>query len=1160
MFFSMDELPTASLEGKSDLAPRIYNCARCGLFSTCHTPKIPASGQGKRRILVIGDVVSAIEDNTGNEKHGSTYAYLKRHFKQCGIDLEEDCWYTHAIRCHTKSELTITAQSACHRMLMEEIEALDPVVIIPTCPEALDILLYERMVGRAAMAKYSDWCGEVIPDQVLRRWICPIYSPRFVEERDEKRINPYILHWHNHIIAACDHRKKPTDIPVGISICDTLGKAMAAIKHAREWKRFAFDYETTGIKPYRKGHRIAYVSFSDGVDAYAMPHYDDPEYLSQLRGLLTNDAKKIAHNANFERSWTRNILKYEVKNLVHDTMLLQHAYNNRKPTGLKFCVYANYGYLGYDADADEYLKADKEEVMKYGSNAFNRVFDAPAKKMLTYNAMDSAFTAWLFDDIYPRLDPVAQKPGYHLFMDASIALADCHEEGFDIDVEKMNNVSIEIEKAIKPYIDQIMNDPIIVGQWSSGHKFNPKSDYDIRMLLFKILKLEPIEFTDKGQPSVDAEALEEYRKEVPIIEPLYEVKRLSKLHGTYIRQMRAEQNEGKIQCFFNLNRVVTYRSSSDSPNLQNCFSDDTEILTRTGWKYFYDLNEKDQVAEYNTSNDTISFTVPSRIIKNRHQGKLLNIRTNTYIDMLVTEEHECLVQRRETGAWLKVPASEYPANYLQKVSASVRGGKRVYTDEWIQFIVALQADGHVTEYGIELGFKKQRKVERMKHILDACNLSYSVYHKKNGEVRYYVPYNKNKILLDMRKWKYFDESILAWDVGSLNTFIKEMGEWDGCSYNTRSLMYLSKIEKNVDIVQAVCVLTGNQSKKRYYKNARGEYAVVDILLGKSTVHTANCIKQEAEYDGYVYCVTVPSGNIVVRRNGKVAITGNCPKRDKKSKEIIRSLYYPKPGHYLKEIDFKGAEVSTAAAVTGDKNLIKYVSDTSTDMHRDLARSIFMVDDVSKNLRGVATKGPFTFAEFYGSYYEQVARGIWKEIDIPNAVDFYGFDVVRHLKKCGVRTYDSWVKHIQEQERILWEDFFPEYQRWREDTYSFFVENGYIDYPNGFRYWGPASRNECLNAPIQGPAFHINLWALTNINRELREKEFRSSLICQIHDSQIYDMDPKEEGIVSKICYKWIVEKSREHWPWITVPLMAEVENGEIDQPWSSMKGAGFLEG
>ena len=39
--------------------------------------------------------------------------------------------------------------------------------------------------------------------------------------------------------------------------------------------------------------------------------------------------------------------------------------------------------------------------------------------------------------------------------------------------------------------------------------------------------------------------------------------------------------------------------------------------------------------------------------------------------------------------------------------------------------------------------------------------------------------------------------------------------------------------------------------------------------------TGKNLKTITDYNGKVYCVTVPTGNIIVRRNGKVTVCGNC---------------------------------------------------------------------------------------------------------------------------------------------------------------------------------------------------------------------------------------------------------------------------------------------
>ena len=55
----------------------------------------------------------------------------------------------------------------------------------------------------------------------------------------------------------------------------------------------AFDYETTGIKPYNKGHRILMVGIADGEHSYAMPFFTESrEFMQAYKELLTNTAVK----------------------------------------------------------------------------------------------------------------------------------------------------------------------------------------------------------------------------------------------------------------------------------------------------------------------------------------------------------------------------------------------------------------------------------------------------------------------------------------------------------------------------------------------------------------------------------------------------------------------------------------------------------------------------------------------------------------------------------------------------------------------------------------------------------------------------------------------------------------------------------------------------
>jgi DNA polymerase-1 len=290
---------------------------------------------------------------------------------------------------------------------------------------------------------------------------------------------------------------------------------------------------------------------------------------------------------------------------------------------------------------------------------------------------------------------------------------------------------------------------------------------------------------------------------------------------------------------------------------------------------------------------------------------------------------------------------------------------------------------------------------------------------------------------------------------------------------------------------------------------------------------------------------------------------NQPKRDKEVMSSIRSCFIPRKGHKLIEYDYKACEVSIAAAVSGDPELIRYVSDPTSDMHKDASVSMYFLEPerVNKTLRNV-TKGPFIFAEFYGSYYAQTALGMWSELDIPveKAIKVFGLDIMAHLVSHGINDYSDWEQHVKEQERILWEERFPIYQEFRERTYEEFIKKGYIDYVDGFRYYGPGTKNELLNAPVQGPAFHTQLWTFKSMDREIESRKMNTRLIGQIHDSILADVDPAEEVFFDNLMWQYGTQKVREHFDWITVPLMMEKSTTEIDKPWSTMREIGMLKG
>jgi DNA polymerase-1 len=279
---------------------------------------------------------------------------------------------------------------------------------------------------------------------------------------------------------------------------------------------------------------------------------------------------------------------------------------------------------------------------------------------------------------------------------------------------------------------------------------------------------------------------------------------------------------------------------------------------------------------------------------------------------------------------------------------------------------------------------------------------------------------------------------------------------------------------------------------------------------------------------------------------------NIPVRNKEAQRIARTGIIPSPGNILLEADFKGIEVCISASYHHDPTMITYITDKSTDMHRDEAMQLFFLEkeQVTSFIRYIS-KNMWVFPQFYNSYYEQCAPNIWEAIQNQNTSD--GTPLITHLKRRGITSYKRFENYTKKCEKIFWYEKFKVYRKWKEKLWDKYQKRGEVKFHTGFACSGLMKRNAVVNYPIQGSAFHCLLWSLIKLNRISRLESWKSKIIGQIHDSIIMDVDPKElNHVVSKI--KQVTEVDlRNHWKWINVPMSIEIEISEIDGSWYQKK-------
>ena len=281
---------------------------------------------------------------------------------------------------------------------------------------------------------------------------------------------------------------------------------------------------------------------------------------------------------------------------------------------------------------------------------------------------------------------------------------------------------------------------------------------------------------------------------------------------------------------------------------------------------------------------------------------------------------------------------------------------------------------------------------------------------------------------------------------------------------------------------------------------------------------------------------------------------NIPVRNKEAKRLTRSGIHPSPGNIILDFDFSGAEVRIAAIVSKDPVLKAYINDPTSDMHRDLCMELLRLKEkqVTKDLRFHA-KNSFTFAQFYGSYYVNCAESLWEIFNSDDdLLTTQSVHILDHLSNIGITSYDKFEEHVNYVEQRFWKKYHV-FKRWQEKTWALYEKTGKIELLSGFECTGYMTRNQILNLPIQGPAFHCLLYSLIEIHNELLNRKLKTKIIGQIHDNLIFDCVPSEKKEVMELSNYIVSTQIRKDWKWITVPLEVEWAESKVDGNWCEME-------
>ena len=339
-------------------------------------------------------------------------------------------------------------------------------------------------------------------------------------------------------------------------------------------------------------------------------------------------------------------------------------------------------------------------------------------------------------------------------------------------------------------------------------------------------------------------------------------------------------------------------------NIGHCYDDKTEVLTNSGFKLWKDVNENDLIATFNPEDKTFNgFEKPIRLIVQDKENEEMILFNHKRGNLLITKGHKL---------YCSISNSEYkrihPSFQLIEADKVLPTGKKVYEspirmttcaeninneikkeDSWYRLFGFFIGDGYVyktaTENakGIQFHLKKKRKVKYLERICKACNLKiekqqYNKYIVLLKDSDYNAKFFKDNFYNENREktfpnefynmtshqYKLFTEGLLMSDGNYANKIKNDV-------YFTMSNELADKLQTLVSLNGSMCTITkaNNGTNKLYISKKR----LTNIMYNDS--RTKHSDVKTIRYTGKVYCATVSTGLLMVRRNGFICLCGNC---------------------------------------------------------------------------------------------------------------------------------------------------------------------------------------------------------------------------------------------------------------------------------------------
>lgn len=339
-------------------------------------------------------------------------------------------------------------------------------------------------------------------------------------------------------------------------------------------------------------------------------------------------------------------------------------------------------------------------------------------------------------------------------------------------------------------------------------------------------------------------------------------------------------------------------------NNKHCYDDQTEVLVRyKGFVNWTDVSPKDELGCFDPTTDSLVYETPKELIREKYNGEMYRINHGG-VDLSVTPNHQMLVKtivRVETNkqgwsdVWKLIPADELGDRSMVRYRKHVIRRKAPELDlsmfpahdnsrDLLRLIGFFLGDGFAARKesternSINFHLKKKRKID---WLLEVClGLGWEVREKSSFVVR--AP-GATKIFrsmfYDKNGAKYIPEFLLDLEIEDAKAVLDGLRNSDGAKHRG-TWVYSTTSFQLANAVQLIALHAGlaahiNVTPKPKKSKHKQSYRVMILSrMREPVINQGKKNTSREKYKGMIYCAHTRTGILVVRRNGKIVLSGN----------------------------------------------------------------------------------------------------------------------------------------------------------------------------------------------------------------------------------------------------------------------------------------------